>query len=90
VLTIPLRSTASNAAIPTACEVAIIERLRDDPDFEHRHRELAIRDAWRRGADRLVERCEGYFHSFPARLAAPTAGIDGDGTRLSRALPSAR
>jgi hypothetical protein len=71
VLTIPSRSTASNAAIPTARgvapSVAIVERLRDDPDFEHRHRELAIRELWRWDADRLVERYEGFFPSFSAR-----------------------
>ena len=57
--------------LSTAREVApwvtIVERLWDDPDFEHRHRELAIRELWRRDPDRLVERCEGLFHSFPAR-----------------------
>ena len=70
-LTIPLRYTASNAAVPTVREVApwvaIVERPLDDPDFEHRHRELAIRE-WRRwNADRLVERYEGFFHSFRSR-----------------------
>ena len=71
VLTIPSRSTASNAAIPTAREVApwvaIVDRLWDDPVFEHRHRELAIRESRRWDADRLVERYEGFFHSFRAR-----------------------
>ena len=38
-----------------------------DPDFEHRHRELAIRESRRWDADRLVERYEGFFHSFRAR-----------------------
>jgi hypothetical protein len=60
VLTIPLRYTASNVAVPSAREVApwvaIVERLRDDPDLEHRHRELAIRESRRRDVDRLVER----------------------------------
>jgi hypothetical protein len=46
--------------------LAIVERLWDDPDFEHRHRELAIRESRRRDADRLVERYEGFFHSFRA------------------------
>ncbi len=70
-LTIPSRYTASNAPVPTAREVApwvaIVERLWDDPDFEHRHRELAIRESRRWDADRLVERYEGFFHSFRAR-----------------------
>ena len=94
VLTISLRYTATNAAVPTAREVtpwvAIVERLWDDPVFEHRHRELAIRESRRWGADLLVERYEGFFHSFRARLAAPNAGPGGYGTRLSRGLPSAR
>ena len=67
VLTISLRYTATNAAVPSAREVApwvaIVERLRDDPDSEHRHRELAIRESRRGDADRY----EGFFHSFRAR-----------------------
>jgi hypothetical protein len=66
-LTIPLRYPASNAAAPTAREVApwaaIVERLWDDPDFECRHRDLAIRESRRWDADRY----EGFFHSFRAR-----------------------
>ena len=47
--------------------VAIVERLWDDPDFEHRHRELAIRGSRRWHVDRLVEPSEGSFPSFRAR-----------------------
>ena len=93
-LTISLRYTATNAAVPTAREVtpwvAIVERLWDDPVFEHRHREPAIRESRRRDADLLVERYEGFLDSSRARLTAPNAGPGGDGTRLSRGLPSAR
>jgi hypothetical protein len=51
-----------------APSVAIVERFRDDQDFEHQHRVLAIRKLWRWDADRLVERYEGFFHSFPVRV----------------------
>jgi hypothetical protein len=57
--------------LSTAREVApwvtIVERLWDDPDFEHRHRKLAIRESRRWDADRLVERYGGFFHWFRAR-----------------------
>jgi hypothetical protein len=48
----PLRYAASNAAVPTAREAAIVERLWDDPDFERRHRELAIHQSRRYDAAR--------------------------------------
>jgi glycosyltransferase involved in cell wall biosynthesis len=71
VLTIPERYTPSSAAVPSAREVApwvaIIERLWDDPDFESRHRELALAEARRWDADRLVERYESVFGSFRSR-----------------------
>jgi hypothetical protein len=71
VLTIPLRYTASNAAVSTAREVApraaIVVRLWDDSDFEHRHRELAIRESRPWDADRLDEQYEGFFHSIRSR-----------------------
>jgi glycosyltransferase involved in cell wall biosynthesis len=71
VLTIPERYTASGAAVPTAREVApwvaIIERLWDDPDFEGRHRALALAEARRWDADRLVERYKRFFDSLRLR-----------------------
>jgi glycosyltransferase involved in cell wall biosynthesis len=67
VLTIPERYATSGAAVPSAREVApwvaIIERLWDDPDFEARHRALALAEARRWDPDCLVERYEDAFRS---------------------------
>jgi hypothetical protein len=67
VLTIPLQYTASNAAYRWRARWRSSSGSGGDPDFEHRHRELAIRESRRWDADRLVERYEGFFHSFRAR-----------------------
>ncbi len=68
VLTVPERYTASNPAVPGAREVApwvaIIERLWDASDFEGRHRELALAEARRWDADRLLNRYEAFFRSL--------------------------
>jgi glycosyltransferase involved in cell wall biosynthesis len=67
-LTIPNQYVPSNAAVPTAREVApwvaIVERLWDDSDLEARHRALALTEAQRWDADRLVERYADFFHSL--------------------------
>jgi glycosyltransferase involved in cell wall biosynthesis len=68
VLTILEQYSASSVALPSAREVApwvaIVERLWDDPDFEARHRTLALAQARRWEANRLVDRYETFFNSF--------------------------
>jgi glycosyltransferase involved in cell wall biosynthesis len=70
-LTIPDRYNPSNPAVPSAREVApwvaLIERLWDDPEFEARHRAMALAEARRWDADRLVERYEAFFRSLGRR-----------------------
>jgi hypothetical protein len=50
--------------------VAIVERLWDDPDFEARHRALALAEARRWDPERLVEPYEDFFRSVVARGTA--------------------
>ncbi len=64
--TLPDRLVASgSAAVPTAREaapwIATIERLWDDPEFEARHRALALAEARRWDGGPLAERYEQFF-----------------------------
>jgi glycosyltransferase involved in cell wall biosynthesis len=56
---------AASGPVPTARDVApwiaTIEKLWDDPEFEDRHRALALAEALRRGADRLGDEYERFF-----------------------------
>ena len=67
VLTIPGRYGSSSLAVPSPREVApwvaIVERLWDDPEFAERHRALALAEARRWDAGRLVDRYEGFFRA---------------------------
>ncbi len=70
VFTIPERCTPTSGAVPTAHEVApwlaTIERLWDDPAWERKHSELAIREAERWSEARLVQAYRDFFETFSA------------------------
>jgi len=65
VFTIPERCTPGSGAVPTPREVApwvaVIERLWDDPEFEARHRALALAEAQRWEWDRVAEQYGCFF-----------------------------
>jgi glycosyltransferase involved in cell wall biosynthesis len=76
--TIPERHTPDSLEIPTAREVApwlaILEKLWDDPDFEARHRALALAEARRWDPAALAGRYERAFERIvadPARRTLP-------------------
>jgi len=68
VFTIPDRCTAGSGVLPTAREVApcvaVIERLWDDPEFEARHRELALAEARRWEWDRVADQYGRFFEEL--------------------------
>jgi glycosyltransferase involved in cell wall biosynthesis len=67
VFTIPERCLPGNTEVPSAQEVApwvrAIERLRDDPVCETRHRALARAESRRWDNDRVAEQYEGFFQA---------------------------
>jgi len=72
VFTIPDRCTPASGAIVTAREVApwvvAIERLRDDPEFEGRHRALAGGEARRWDSDLMTESYRRFFEPIVAQM----------------------
>ncbi len=74
--TLPDRLVASgSAAVPTAREaapwIATIEKLWDDPEFEARHRALALAEARRWDGGQLAERYEEFFEELRSISTAP-------------------